>query len=98
REDAAATGVSMFLGDGTGALTRVLSRPTPTTEDGQAGIVAPDVDGDGAPDIVTTNFSNHGLSLFRSLPIIAVDSAHFDDTAVGSRSLERTILVRNRVS
>ncbi|MDT7774471.1 MAG: trimeric autotransporter adhesin, partial [Pseudonocardiales bacterium] len=96
REDASATGVSVYLGDGDGALTRVLSRPTPTTEDGQAGIVAPDVDGDGAPDIVTTNSSTHGLSLFRSLPIIAVDSADFDDTVVGSRSLERTILVRNR--
>src|SRR4051794_12988689 len=73
REDAAATGVSVFLGDGTGALTLAFLRPTPTTEDGQAGIVAPDVDGDGAPDILTTNFSNHGLSLFRNLPIITVD-------------------------
>jgi hypothetical protein len=45
---------------------------------------------------VTTNFSNHGLSLYRSLPILAVAGTDFDDTATDSRSLERTITVRNR--
>jgi FG-GAP-like repeat/Collagen triple helix repeat (20 copies) len=95
REDVAASAVDVFRGDGTGSLTRVATLASTTSEDGQAGIVAPDVNGDGAPDLVTTNFGTHGLSLYRSLPIVTVDSADFDDTATGSRSLERTIQVHN---
>src|SRR4051794_33657489 len=98
REDAAATAVGVYKGDGTGSLSRVATLPSSTTEDGQAGLVAPDVNNDGAPDLVTTNSLNHGLSLYRSLPIVAVGTADFDDTATGSRSLERTIAVRNRGS
>jgi hypothetical protein len=98
REDAAATAVGVYKGDGTGSLSRVATLPSSTTEDGQAGLVAPDVNNDGAPDLVTTNSTNHGLSMYRSLPIVAVGTADFDDTATGSRSLERTIAVRNRGS
>src|SRR3954469_12962045 len=96
REDGAASAVGVYKGDGTGGLTRIATLPSSTPEDGQAGIVAPDVNNDGAPDIVTTNSTNHGLSLYRSLPVVAVGAADFDDTAPGSRSLERTIEVRNR--
>src|SRR4051794_9875001 len=96
RDDGSTAAVTVYKGDGTGSFTRIATLPSSTTEDGQAGIVAPDVNNDGAPDIVTTNSTNHGLSLYRSLPIAAVGAADFDDTATGSRSLERTIEVRNR--
>src|SRR3954452_14878837 len=96
REDGAASAVGVYKGDGTGGLTRIATLASSTAEDGQAGIVAPDVNADGAPDIVTTNSLNHGLSLYRSLPIVAVGAADFDDTATGSSRLGRTSEVSNR--
>ena len=96
RDDSSTAAVEVFKGDGTGSLTRVATLASATTEDSSTGIVAPDVNGDGAPDLATTNSGTRGLSVYRSLPIIAVDTADFDDTQLGSRSLERTIEVRNR--
>jgi hypothetical protein len=95
RMSQSSAGVNVFLGDGRGALSPVAVLPTTGSEDGQAGVGAPDVNLDGAPDVVTTNSGSGGLSLFRSLPVLAVGTADFDDTATGSRSLERTITVRN---
>jgi hypothetical protein len=57
-------GVTVLLGDGTGAFAKMTGSPFPTG-DGPSRVAIGDVDGDGAPDLVVANSSNRSLTLLR---------------------------------
>jgi hypothetical protein len=53
------------------------------------------VNGDGALDLLGTNYGVAGLTLFRQLPVPVASGIDFDDQALGGRSAPRAVTVGN---
>jgi hypothetical protein len=63
--------------------------------DADSSVLAVDVNGDGALDVIGTNYGVAGVTLFRQLPVVSASAIDFDDQAVGGRSVPRSITVSN---
>lgn len=57
-------GVTIMLGDGKGAFKAVAGSPFPTG-DGPNRIAIGDVDGDGVPDVVVSNYTSNNITVLR---------------------------------
>jgi hypothetical protein len=55
-------GVTIMLGDGRGGFKAMVGSPFPTG-DGPSRIAIGDVDGDGVPDVVASNYTSHSVTV-----------------------------------
>lgn len=60
--------VSVLLGNGTGAFTPAADSPFLTGGNGAIFTTVADVNGDGRPDLIVSNYSTHNVSVLLGLP------------------------------
>lgn len=58
-------------------------------------VIAADMNGDGAPDLIGTNINGSQVTLFRQIPVVLASGYDFDDQATGGRSAIHTVTVSN---